>query len=86
MALIEVEMRIRAGDTNVSDRDRQRYKLYHDARKAAWIGLVVNLLLAVIKVIAGVIGQSMALLADAVNSLADTVTTIVVLVAMHVAR
>ena len=86
MALIEVEMRIRAGDTNVSDRDRQRYKLYHDARKAAWIGLGVNLLLAVIKVIAGVIGQSMALLADAVNSLADTVTTIVVLVAMHVAR
>lgn len=79
-------MKIRAGDTDISDRDIQRYRLYHDARKAAWVGLVVNMVLAIVKLIAGLIGQSMALLADAVNSLADTVTTVVVLVAMHVAR
>jgi cation diffusion facilitator family transporter len=84
--LREVEIKIRAGDTNISERDLQRYRLYRDARQAAWVGLVVNLLLAIVKLIAGIIGQSMALLADAVNSMGDTVTTVVVLVAMHVAR
>lgn len=79
-------MRIRADQQDISERDRQRYQLYRDARKAAWIGLAVNLFLAVIKLIAGLVGQSIALLADAVNSLGDTVTTTVVLVAMHVAK
>lgn len=82
----EVELKIRAGCSDISERDRQRYKLYHDARKAAWIGLGVNLCLAVVKLFAGLISQSMALLADAVNSLGDTVTTTMVLIAMHVAR
>ncbi len=82
----DVEMRIRAGDNTVSDRDRKRYAMYREARHAAWIGLWINLMLAIVKLIAGLVGQSMALLADAVNSLGDTITTIMVLIAMHVAR
>jgi cation diffusion facilitator family transporter len=82
----DVEMRIRAGDVTVTDRDRKRYAMYHDARHAAWVGLSINFMLAVVKLIAGLVGQSMALLADAVNSLGDTVTTIMVLIAMNVAR
>ncbi|MBL4700396.1 MAG: cation transporter [Phycisphaeraceae bacterium] len=79
-------VKIREGQEGVSDWDRVRHELYYDARKAAWIGLSINLALAVIKFIAGLVGQSMALLADAVNSLGDTITTTVVIVAMNVAR
>lgn len=79
-------LKIRERQQQISERDHQRHKLYRDARQAAWIGLGINLLLAIVKLVAGVFSQSLALLADAVNSLADTVTTTVVLIAMHVAR
>ena len=79
-------LKIREGTGQVSNRDYQRHKLYRDARQAAWIGLAINLLLAIVKLLAGLFCQSLALLADAVNSLADTITTGVVLIAMHVAR
>lgn len=82
----EIELKIRSGQQDITERDRARYLLYRDARKAAWIGLGVNMFLAVAKLIAGLVGQSIALLADAVNSLGDTVTTTVVLIAMHVAK
>ncbi|MBI1314688.1 cation diffusion facilitator family transporter [bacterium] len=50
------------------------------------LGLVVNLLLGVVKVIGGIIGNSFALIADAVNSIGDVVTTVVVLFALRVAQ
>lgn len=49
------------------------------------IGLVVSLLLAVGKFIAGVLGHSSALIADAVESAADTIGSIVVWQAFRVA-
>ena len=43
----------------------------------------MNLLLSVIKVVTGIFGHSMALVADGIHSLSDMVTDIVVLVGVH---
>ena len=48
--------------------------------KVTWIGSVVNFLLLVFKFVAGVLGHSSALVADAVHSLSDFVTDIIVIV------
>jgi len=48
-----------------------------------WVGLVVNLLLAMVKAAAGVLGHSQAVLADAVHSLSDTVTDIAVILGVR---
>lgn len=52
-------------------------------RKVTWIGLAVNLLLAVVKFAAGYWGRSQAMIADAVHSLTDTVTDIAVIAGSH---
>lgn len=48
--------------------------------KVTWIGSVVNFLLLTFKFIAGILGHSSALVADAVHSLSDFVTDIIVIV------
>lgn len=48
--------------------------------KITWIGSIVNLLLLIFKFIAGIIGHSSALVADAVHSLSDFITDIIVIV------
>lgn len=60
--------------------------LYRDVTQAAYLGLFANLLLGLVKLIGGVVGNSFALIADAVNSLGDVVATVVVLVALKVAQ
>ena len=60
--------------------------LYREVTQAAWLGLVVNLLLGIVKLVGGIIGHSFALIADAVNSIGDVVTTVVVLFALRVAQ
>lgn len=45
-------------------------------RFAGWIGLLVNLVLAAAKLVAGVLGHSQAVVADAVHSLSDIVTDV----------
>lgn len=59
---------------------------YRDATHAAVIGLVVNLFLAVIKLVGGVVGHSFALLSDAANSIGDVLTSLVVLFSLHIAQ
>src|SRR5574344_1274281 len=49
-------------------------------RRVTWIGLVVNVVMMTIKFIAGVIGHSQALIADAIHSASDFATDIAVLV------
>jgi cation diffusion facilitator family transporter len=39
-----------------------------------WVGLIINLLLAAVKMAAGIVGNSQAVVADAVHSLSDLVT------------
>lgn len=59
---------------------------YAEVRRAARLGLVVNLGLGIAKLTGGVVGHSFALIADAVNSIGDVVTTIVVLFALRIAQ
>ena len=68
-------------------RDRPgKYHLYHEAVQATWLGLVVNLLLGCAKLAGGLVGQSYALISDAVNSLGDVFTSVAVLLAFRVAQ
>jgi cation diffusion facilitator family transporter len=60
--------------------------LYRTARTAAWAGLAVNVVLAVVKLVAGFVGHSIALVADAVNSLGDGLTSGVILYALGIAQ
>ncbi len=45
-------------------------------RRAGWVGLVVNLVLSAVKLAAGLVGHSQAVIADAIHSLSDIVTDI----------
>jgi cation diffusion facilitator family transporter len=60
--------------------------LYRSAKTAAWAGLAVNLALAAVKLVAGIVGHSIALMADAVNSIGDGLTSVVLLYALGVAQ
>ena len=55
----------------------------NDVRKITWTGFAVNLLLAGLKFIAGYVGSSHALVADAVHSLSDTMTDLAVIAGSH---
>lgn len=54
-------------------------KVFAQTVFVTWIGLVVNIFLALLKFILGVWGKSAALVTDSVHSLSDTVTDFVVL-------
>ena len=63
-------------------------KLERDAafgRRVTWIGLFANLGLILCKMVAGVLGRSQALVADAVHSVSDFLTDAIVLVGLKVA-
>ena len=51
--------------------------------RVTYIGVVVNVVLAVIKVVIGTLAGSMALVADGVHSLSDMVTDVVVLLGVY---
>lgn len=52
-------------------------------RKITIIGAVINVILSILKFVIGTIGNSRALIADAVHSLSDLITDIVVLLGLH---
>lgn len=52
-------------------------------RKVTWIGLIVNVLLSAFKLLAGWLGHSQALVADAVHSLSDTTTDLAVIIGSY---
>ncbi len=56
------------------------------AVKVTWIGLVVNTLLTLFKYLAGFLGGSAAMIADATHSLTDLVTDIVVILGFRIVR
>jgi cation diffusion facilitator family transporter len=51
-----------------------------EVRRVTWVGLWLNVVLSAVKFVAGVVGQSAALVADAVHSMSDLVTDVAVLV------
>ncbi|MDR2973059.1 MAG: cation diffusion facilitator family transporter [Bacteroidales bacterium] len=50
------------------------------AQQVTWIGFVINVILTIGKVLAGVFGKSSAMIADGIHSLSDLVTDLIVLV------
>lgn len=60
--------------------------VYRSASRAAWLGLGINLSLGALKLAGGIAGQSFALISDAVNSLGDSLASIVVLVGLWYAQ
>lgn len=55
----------------------------HTAIKTTWFSIVGNVLLAIIKALVGFFGNSFALIADAVESTADTFSSVLVLIGIH---
>ncbi len=58
------------------DRDRK-------IRKVTWIGLCINVALSALKISAGVLGHSQAVLADGIHSISDTVTDFAVIIGSY---
>ncbi|MCM1347958.1 MAG: cation diffusion facilitator family transporter [Firmicutes bacterium] len=56
------------------------------ARRVTWVGFAVNAVLAALKIAAGVIGRSSAMVADGVHSLTDFVTDLIVIIMIGVSR
>jgi cation diffusion facilitator family transporter len=56
------------------------------ARKVIWIGFVANLILTIIKIVAGIVARSSAMVADGVHSISDLATDIVVLGSLSVSQ
>lgn len=54
---------------------------YTEARRVTVVGAVVNVLLSILKVLFGIVGQSASLVADGIHSLSDLVSDVVVLYA-----
>jgi len=60
--------------------------LYREAIRAAMLGLVINVILGIVKLVGGILGGSFALISDAVNSLGDSLSSVVVVFALVVAQ
>ncbi len=56
------------------------------ARRVTWVGFAVNAALTGLKIAAGIIGRSSAMVADGVHSLSDFVTDVIVIVMIGVSR
>lgn len=52
--------------------------------RVTWMGSIVNFLLLIVKFVAGIVGHSAAMVADAVHSLSDFITDIVVIVFVRI--
>ncbi|NMA86671.1 MAG: cation transporter [Tissierellia bacterium] len=57
---------------------------YKKGVRVSWITILLNFILAIFKIIAGIIGKSNAMLADGVHTVSDVLTTIVVLLGLKV--
>lgn len=65
----------------INDKDLRKKIIY----RTTLIGTLVNALLIVLKFVAGIVGRSSAMVADAVHSLSDFVTDVIVLVFVRIA-
>lgn len=63
----------------------RREKLAAEARRSTLIGVLVNGSLAIFKGTAGILGNSFALIADAIESFSDVISSVVVWVGLRVA-
>ncbi|MCL6269057.1 cation diffusion facilitator family transporter [Sansalvadorimonas sp. 2012CJ34-2] len=52
--------------------------------RVTWVGLLVNVILSALKIIAGTLGNSRAVVADGLHSISDLVSDVAVLVGVHI--
>jgi len=50
------------------------------AQQVTWVGFFINLILAIFKIVAGMLGKSTAMIADGIHSLSDFITDVIVIV------
>lgn len=60
--------------------------MYRSASRTVAAGLFVNLILGIVKLVGGLVGQSFALISDAVNSIGDSLGSAITLFALRVAQ
>lgn len=63
--------------------NEERFK---KGEQVTWLGIAGNILLTIFKLIAGIIGHSQAMIADAAESFSDIMATVVVLVSLRVSK
>lgn len=71
------------------ERNKDSHKDSHrerDIYRVTLVGGVVNVVLLLFKFVAGIVGHSAAMVADAMHSLSDFVTDVIVLVFVHISR
>ena len=56
-----------------------------EAIKASKISIIINLILSVLKLIAGIVASSMAMITDAIHSATDVFSTVIVIIGVKVA-
>ncbi len=56
------------------------------AKKVSFVTIVINIVLAIGKILAGVVGKSSAMIADGFHTLSDVATTVIVLVGIKIAN
>jgi cation diffusion facilitator family transporter len=61
-------------------------ELYTSARRVTAVGLVANLALGVVKLVAGLVGRSFALFSDGIHSIGDAFSSVIVLAALYIAQ
>ncbi len=61
-------------------------KRYQEAMRVTVVGIIANLILVVVKFLAGFLGRSGAIIADAVHSLSDFASDIIVIAGLRLAR
>ena len=70
---------------NQSNDDSQEKQFEKEAMKVSSVSIVVNVLLSLFKLLAGVIAHSGAMISDAIHSASDVFSTIIVMVGIHLA-
>lgn len=61
-------------------------EVYKKGKVGAWIGVTVNIALSLIKFLAGFFGHSSAMIADAIHSLSDVLSSAIVLAGLEIAQ
>ena len=59
---------------------------YNESIKVSFFSIILNILLSLFKLIAGIIGASGAMVSDAVHSMSDVVSTIIVMIGLKVSN
>lgn len=60
--------------------------IYEEGKRVSLITILINIILCLFKVIAGIIGKSSAMIADGIHTLSDVITTVMVIVGLKIAN